>query len=770
MALGYSQLMSGASQLPRRTESAYHCPVETKGNEQRLIELLASMDERTASDLYVCEGKPAAFRIHGSVNAIDEAPTTRAELSALMDRVLIGTARARFDRGGDIDVGYSLDDGRRFRLNLAKQQGRVSVVARAVPSGALEFEDLGLPDMARKFAERRRGLVIVTGATGSGKSTTLAAMVHHINQTRDVHVVTVEDPIEYLHHDARARITQREVGGDTASYHQALRHVVRQSPDVILVGEMRDVESMQVALSAALTGHLVLTTLHTINATQTLQRILSFFPEHLRSQVAMDLSLCLQGVISQRLVPQEDGKGRVLATEVLDCTPPVARLLREQRVDELQDLMRIARSPSLRTFNASLLDLFHSERISYEVGLAHASNPDEFALMSKGMSTGVLTFEGHASVNVEVGFDMRGLLELVMDRKASDLHLTSGRPPILRVGGELAPVGEVSLSDSDMRALLYSIMSERQRTNYELERETDFALAMDDGQRFRVNAYFQKGRMAAALRAIPGAVPDAVSLGLPEELLDLGAAPQGLLLVVGPTGSGKSTTLACLVDRINRTKKCRIITIEDPVEYSHDSIMATVDQRELYADTQSFSAALKFILRQDPDVILVGEMRDYETISAVLTAAETGHLVLATMHSNDAVQAIDRIVDVFHGHQQGQARAQLAASLLGVVSQRLLPKKGGEGVVPAFEMMIATPAIRNLIREEKMHQARGTMEASRRDGMVTMDRALRELYEQNTVEYEDVIRFLHNPRSIPVPNVGAVTSSSGGTGRGPDKR
>ena len=216
---------------------------------------------------------------------------------------------------------------------------------------------------------------------------------------------------------------------------------------------------------------------------------------------------------------------------------------------------------------------------------------------------------------------------------------------------------------------------------------------------------------------------------------------------------------------MNRTRKCRIITIEDPVEYSHESILATVDQRELYADTQSFAAALKFILRQDPDVILVGEMRDYETISSVLTAAETGHLVLATMHSNDAVQAIDRIVDVFQAHQQGQARSQLSSSLLGVVSQRLLPKKGG-GLVPAFELMTATPAIRNLIRESKMHQARGTMEASRRDGMWTMDMALRELYETGQVEYEDVLRYLANPRAIVAPS-GRVppAGSRGGNGR-----
>jgi pilus retraction protein PilT len=733
------------------TGHAYHgCVIPPNSKDAvDLIALLAGMDGQSASDLYLSEGKSPAVRVHGEVVSAGDSPITKQQMNALMERVLVGSLKARFERTGDLDVGYSLDDGRRFRLNIARQQGRLAVVARAVQSGALSFSELGLSDSISELANRRRGLVMVTGATGSGKSTTLAAMVHHINKTRAVHVVTIEDPIEYLHKDDKARITQREVGADTASYQQALRHVVRQSPDVILIGEMRDSESIQVAIAAALTGHLVLTTLHTIDATQTLQRILNHFPSHLRAQVAMDLSQCLQGIVCQRLLPRADESGRILAAEVMHCTPPVARLLRDTRIEELQDLMRASRHPGLRTFNQALVQLFQAEAISFEVGMAYASNADEFALSSKGMATGIFSFGKSPNVD-DVGMDMRGLLHMAIHRSASDLHLTAGRPPILRVTGDLEQVGEMPLSDGDMRTLLFSIMSDRQRTAYELDREIDFALALEDGRRFRVNAYYQKGRMAAALRAIPSEIPQAADLGLPESVLEMGASPQGLLLVVGPTGSGKSTTLACLVDRINRTRKCRVITIEDPVEYSHDSKLATVDQRELFADTQSFAAALKFILRQDPDVILVGEMRDFETISAVLTAAETGHLVLATMHSNDAIQAIDRIVDVFQSHQQGQARAQLASSLLGVVSQRLLPRKGG-GLVPAFEMMVANPAIRNLIREAKMHQARGTMETSRRDGMCTMDMALRNLYESGQVEYEDVLRYLDNPRSIVAP-------------------
>ncbi|MCA9563781.1 MAG: PilT/PilU family type 4a pilus ATPase, partial [Myxococcales bacterium] len=333
------------------------------------------------------------------------------------------------------------------------------------------------------------------------------------------------------------------------------------------------------------------------------------------------------------------------------------------------------------------------------------------------------------------------------------------------------------LNAADMRTLLHSIMSVRQRSQYELDRELDFALAMDDGRRFRVNAYYQKGHMAVAMRSIPSRVPDPDTLCLPKPLLRLADKPHGLVLVVGPTGSGKTTTLASLVDRINRNRACRIITVEDPIEYTHVSEMSTIDQREVFADTRSFSAALKYILRQDPDVILVGEMRDLETVHAALTAAETGHLVLATLHTNDAVQTIDRIVDVFPSHQQTQARSQLAASLVAVVSQRLLPRADGTGRVPAFEIMMATTAIRTLIRDNKMHQAFSVMESSRKDGMVTMDWSLKELYEYNIISYDDALRYVRQPGILgpdpndpSPPNLGGSAPESGDSRRAWRKR
>jgi pilus retraction protein PilT len=713
-----------------------------------LIDLLAAMDRLQASDLFVTEGKVPMVRVHGSIHPIKQPVTTVADIDALLDVALVGPARQRYEAEGDLDTGLSLQDGRRYRINLHRSQGVRGLVARAVPGGDLDLDELGLPAGVAALADLPRGLVLVTGATGSGKSTTLAAMVSRINHSRRGHIVTIEDPVEYTHSDDRCRISQREVGSDTMSFAAALKEVVRQSPDVIVIGEMRDSETMRVAVTAALTGHLVLASLHTIDATQTLQRILSYFPDDTRAQVAMDLSMSLAGIVSQRLLPRADGRGRVVAVELITSGPASSRLIREQRVDELYDLMRSSEGGTMVTFNRSLLDLYQRGHIDYETGLGHATNRDEFALQARGMNTGVGGFRSSDSGANESDLDMQTLLQEVLDQGASDLHLTTGRPPILRVAGELVPLDWPPLSDSDMRILLFSILSGRQRSEYELDREIDFALALDGGRRFRVNAYFQKGRMAAALRAIPAGVPGAVELGLPETVLSLGRRRQGLLLVVGPTGSGKSTTLACLVDRINQSRACRIMTIEDPIEYTHDALVATVDQREVHADTRSFAAALKFILRQDPDVIMVGEMRDLETISSALTAAETGHLVLATLHANDAIQAIDRIIDVFPPYQQAQTRAQLAAALLGVVSQRLLPQREGDGRVAAFEVMVATSAIRNIIREDKRHQAGTVMEGARRDGMVTMDRAVRQLYASGQIHYEDALRYVTNPRTL----------------------
>jgi twitching motility protein PilT len=344
--------------------------------------------------------------------------------------------------------------------------------------------------------------------------------------------------------------------------------------------------------------------------------------------------------------------------------------------------------------------------------------------------------------------NMKSLFEFAANANASDLLVTAGAPPIVRVDGELHPILEIDLGPEHTRRLIWSLLNETQQEAFERKRELDFSLAVTGDMRFRANVYYQKGAVAGAFRLIPRTVPAMEELGIPDLVREWTLRSHGLILVTGPTGCGKTTSMASMIDLINDTRRCHIVTVEDPIEFIHPNKHAVVDQREVFADTLSFSNALKYVLRQDPDVILVGEMRDPETISATLTAAETGHLVIATLHTNDAVQSIDRIVDVFPPHHHDQIRVQLAFALVGVCAQQLIPRKDGQGRVLATELLPKTAAVANHIREGKTHQTRSIMEASGKEGMLTMDQRLKELYETGLIAYEEVARRISNPMNL----------------------
>lgn len=333
------------------------------------------------------------------------------------------------------------------------------------------------------------------------------------------------------------------------------------------------------------------------------------------------------------------------------------------------------------------------------------------------------------------------LLEEVVRRRASDLHLQVGLAPMLRVDGELLPIaGYDALDEPAVESLIFAILDQDQQQILEKDKEFDFSFAFGTLGRFRVNAYHERGNLAAALRLIPNEIKTIGELGMPQIVMNFAEYPRGLVLVTGPTGSGKSTTLAALVNKINEEKSQHIITIEDPIEFTHKSKKSVVVQREIHYDTYSFSAALRSSLRQDPDVVLIGEMRDLETISAAITIAETGHLVFATLHTNSAAQSIDRMIDVFPPHQQPQIRAQLSNILMAICSQRLVPAIGG-GRVVAAEILIADPAVRNIIREGKSHQLDAVIQTGADQGMQTMDRTLAGLVQNGMVTYDNARSF-----------------------------
>ncbi|MEP7324951.1 MAG: type IV pilus twitching motility protein PilT [Gemmatimonadota bacterium] len=345
--------------------------------------------------------------------------------------------------------------------------------------------------------------------------------------------------------------------------------------------------------------------------------------------------------------------------------------------------------------------------------------------------------------------NLRALLEEMIEKEASDLHVTAGERPKLRVDGDItSAAAQDVLTPKDTLSLAYSVLTENQKKRFEQDDELDFSFGIQNLARFRGNVFKQRGCVAMVIRMIPFNVKTFADLGLPPIIARLAEKPRGLILVTGPTGSGKSTTLAAIVDKINKDRKGHIITVEDPIEFIHRHHSCIINQREVGTDTKSFANALKYALREDPDVILVGEMRDLETIQATLTIAETGHLALATLHTNSAAESINRIIDVFPSNQQSQVRAQLSFVVEGVLTQTLLQKSKGRGRVMASEIMIATPAIRALIRDDKIHQIYSLMQSGKKHGMQTMNDALYQLYVGREVTQEECLRATSDPNEF----------------------
>ncbi len=358
-------------------------------DKSNLDDLLQEMVERQSSDLFLKAGQRPCIRVDGELLLLERPELSLDDTHSTAMMMMTDEQIEDFRRSPEMDLAWSVRGVGRFRVNIMRQRGSTAMVFRYISNPSFSFEELNLPPVIQELSEKRRGLVLVTGTTGSGKSTTLAAIINHINQTRRCHIVTVEDPIEFLHQDEYAIVSQREIGFDTRSFAEALKHVLRQSPDVILIGEMRDLETISTGIAAAETGHLVLSTLHTIDAVQTVERIINYFPAYLHPQIRMELSLSLQGVICQRLLPLSAGRGRVPAVEVMVATPIIRKLLHDGKTLELPQYIESGSHVGMQTFNQSLLQLYKSKKIRLEDALTYASSADEFRLMSEGIASGV---------------------------------------------------------------------------------------------------------------------------------------------------------------------------------------------------------------------------------------------------------------------------------------------------------------------------------------------------------------------------------------------
>ena len=355
----------------------------------RLEDLLYDMVERSSSDLFIKAGAAPHVRVSGKIQPLDYSDFSVEEVQELAYGLMNEEQIQRFERVPEMDLAIGVSGLGRFRVNVFRQRGTIALVFRHITHPNFSFEDLHLPSTVQSLSEKHRGLILVTGTTGSGKSTTLAAMINHINNTRRCHIVTVEDPIEFLHSDKMALVSQREIGFDTKSFQDALKHVLRQAPDVILIGEMRDVETVQTSIAAAQTGHLVLSTLHTMDATQTIERIINFFPAYLHQQIRMELSLSVQGIICQRLLPRRDNQGRIPAIEILVNTPYIRKLLHDGKTLELLPQIEDGTHWGMQSFNQSLFEHIQKKHITYETALTYATSPEELKLMVEGVRSGI---------------------------------------------------------------------------------------------------------------------------------------------------------------------------------------------------------------------------------------------------------------------------------------------------------------------------------------------------------------------------------------------
>ncbi|MEM6883599.1 MAG: PilT/PilU family type 4a pilus ATPase [Verrucomicrobiota bacterium] len=688
--------------------------------------------QQGASDIFLHEEKAPQIRLNGSLTPLPDYHVAAGNLNQFWE-YCGGSAETT-----DLDAAVTTSDGNRFRVSLFSHMGERGAVLRPVKTEIPDLESLGLPEnLLTDWISRPSGFILVTGPTGSGKSTTLASALQWLNMNQSRHVITIEDPIEYLFTNQYCIFTQREVGRHTPTFSRGLKSALRQSPDIIFLGEIRDSETAMTALQAAETGHLVIATLHSANSAETLDRLTRLFPPDERESALALLGKQLVGILNQHLLPDTQGH-RIPVIEHFENAGASRNWIGSGDHAALADFIERGTNPKNVSFLHALVAACQNGFLDQNTARDAAPNPQEFTRAMKGMDSGS-SQAGNETISQPTEGDISSYLSLAVEKGASDLHICSGAVPTIRVNGILRPLGDAPISSKDALALINSSLSQKQRARFENDWELDFALNLSGVGRFRGNVHYNRGEVDAAFRHIPTQIKSLTELGHKEKVKSLCGLEQGLILVTGITGSGKSSTLASMVKEIGDSRSGVIVTVEDPIEFIFENNLSIIKQREVGSDTKSFSHALKHVLRQDPDVIMVSELRDQETISAAVTAAETGHLVLGTLHTLDAPEAIFRIVDVFPGNQQEQIIAQLSNSLQAIISQKLLPREDEPGLALATEILVANSAVRSCIRTRKIEQVTGMIEIGQKDGMHTIDQTLIELYEQGKISAENAL-------------------------------
>ena len=692
------------------------------------------------SDLHLAVGVPPMLRMHGDLMPIKFRDLGDAELEGYITEVLKPSQIKVLREGNDLDFSYVSAEGGRFRVNVFRKETGIGAAFRAIPTQMPSIDQLGLPPIVRKLCDYHQGMILVTGSTGTGKTTTLAAMIDYLNSTRSLNIISLEDPIEFVHRSKSSQVIQRELGTHLPSFAEGVRAAMREDPDVILVGEMRDAETITMAMTAAETGHLVLGTLHTTSATKTIDRIIDALPTEEREQTKTFLASSLIAVITQVLLKTPDQRGRRAICEVMVLTKAIGKLIMTDQSHQIPSQLQMGKEHGMQLLDQALArgDPGEGSRSRAGVQLRDRQAPIPALRHRYERRAGAARRARRGEPDAMPAIDP--YLTQVLERDGSDLHFLAGDPARVRQYGELKPLSAEPLAPEMVKKTLYEIMPKLSVERFEAKDGTDFAYAMPGVARFRVNVMRHLNGMGAVFRAIPSKAKTADELKLPNAVRDLSKVNNGLILVTGKTGSGKSTTLAALIDDINTREKGHILTIEDPIEFVHLRKNCLISQREIGVHAGSFSSALLSALREDPDVILVGELRDLETMSIAVTAAEMGILVMGTLHTNGAAATVDRLVNAFPADKQPHVRTMLSTSLRGVVSQQLIPKADKKGRVAALEILINTPAIANLIRQGKMDQLENGMQTGSASGMRLMDSAIQALLDQRLISGNDAYK------------------------------
>ncbi|KFN48912.1 hypothetical protein P873_13245 [Arenimonas composti TR7-09 = DSM 18010] len=694
-----------------------------------IAELLAFSVKNKASDLHLSAGLPPMIRVDGDVRRINIPALDHKQVHSLVYDIMSDKQRRDYEEFLEVDFSFEIPGLARFRVNAFNQNRGAGAVFRTIPSQILTLEELAAPKIFAELCQQPQGLVLVTGPTGSGKSTTLAAMIDSINKNEFGHILTVEDPIEFVHTSQKCLVNQREVHRDTHGFNEALRSALREDPDYILVGEMRDLETIRLALTAAETGHLVFATLHTSSAAKTIDRIIDVFPAGEKPMVRSMLSESLRAVISQSLLKKVGG-GRVAAHEIMVATAAIRNLIREDKVAQMYSAIQTGQNVGMQTLDQCLQDMVKRGLVTkLQARFDSAAAPED---QEPNMSS----------------IDFTSFLKLMAHKKASDLFITAGVPPSMKVHGKLSPITQNPLTPQQSRDLVLNVMNPSQREEFEKTHECNFAIGVSGVGRFRVSCFYQRNQVGMVLRRIETRIPTVEELNLPAVIKTLAMTKRGIILFVGATGTGKSTSLAAMIGYRNMNSSGHIITIEDPIEFVHKHEGCIITQREVGIDTDSWEAALKNTLRQAPDVIMIGEVRTREGMDHAIAFAETGHLVLCTLHANNANQAMDRIINFFPEDRRNQLLMDLSMNLKGVVAQQLIPTPDGKSRRVAMEILLGTPLVQDYIRDGEIHKLKDVMKESTNLGMKTFDQALFELYQAGEISYEDALRFADSANEV----------------------